>query len=162
MLPTSIAGSHIIPAPILCQVHLAEKEKQKLQVWSRIMPCKESFAWAMIPLFEGNHAGGLSDAAHKYYISNPFQSITRYHLHVTPYLAPILTRTFLLQLKRKHNDITENEAAESNDWMSPGYANAGSSPVPTPPSGKGLKASTKPKATKGQKSGPQTPLGFGE
>ncbi|PWZ37899.1 Oryzain alpha chain [Zea mays] len=76
--------------------------------------------------------------------------------------APILTRTFLLQLKRKHNDITENEAAESNDWMSPGYANAGSSPVPTPPSGKGLKASTKPKATKGQKSGPQTPLGFDE
>nr|ACG37656.1 transcription factor E2F2 [Zea mays] len=64
-------------------------------------------------------------------------------------------------LKRKHNDRTENEAAESNDWMSPGYANAGSSPVPTPPSGKGLKASTKPKATKGQKSGPQTPLGFG-
>ncbi|AQK87141.1 Exosome complex exonuclease RRP46-like protein [Zea mays] len=108
-------------------VHLAEKEKQKLQVWSRIMPCKESFAWAMIPLFE----------------------------------ALILTRTFLLQLKRKHNDRTENEAAESNDWMSPGYANAGSSPVPTPPSGKGLKASTKPKATKGQKSGPETPLGFG-
>ncbi|ONM26658.1 Exosome complex exonuclease RRP46-like protein [Zea mays] len=142
-------------------VHLAKKEKQKLQVWSRIMPCKESFAWAMIPLFEGNHAGGLSDAAHKYYISNPFQSITRYHLHVTPYLAPILTRTFLLQLKRKHNDRTENEATESNDWMSPGYANAGSSPVPTPPSGKGLKASTKPKATKGQKSGPRTPLGFG-
>ncbi|ONM26656.1 Exosome complex exonuclease RRP46-like protein [Zea mays] len=108
-------------------VHLAKKEKQKLQVWSRIMPCKESFAWAMIPLFE----------------------------------APILTRTFLLQLKRKHNDRTENEATESNDWMSPGYANAGSSPVPTPPSGKGLKASTKPKATKGQKSGPRTPLGFG-
>ena len=64
MLPTSIACSHIIPAPILCQVHLAEKEKQKLQVWTRIMPCKESFAWAMIPLFEGNHAGGLSDAAY--------------------------------------------------------------------------------------------------
>uniref|UniRef100_A0A804MHE8 Acid phosphatase n=1 Tax=Zea mays TaxID=4577 RepID=A0A804MHE8_MAIZE len=65
------------------------------------------------------------------------------------------------KLKQKHNDRTENEVAESNDWMSPGYANAGSSPVPTPPSGKGLKASTKPKATKGQKSGPQTPLGFG-
>jgi dedicator of cytokinesis protein 6/7/8 len=64
VLPTWIACSHIIPAPILCQVHLAEKEKQKLQVWSRIMPCKESFAWAMIPLFEGNHAGGLSDAAY--------------------------------------------------------------------------------------------------
>ncbi|KAF8728559.1 hypothetical protein HU200_017822 [Digitaria exilis] len=44
-------------------VHLTEKEKQKLQVWSRIMPYKESFAWAMIPLFEGNHAGGLGDAA---------------------------------------------------------------------------------------------------
>ncbi|ONL97599.1 Guanine nucleotide exchange factor SPIKE 1 [Zea mays] len=44
-------------------VHLAEKEKQKLQVWSRIMPYKESFAWAMIPLFESNRAGGLSDAA---------------------------------------------------------------------------------------------------
>ncbi|XP_039786290.1 guanine nucleotide exchange factor SPIKE 1-like isoform X5 [Panicum virgatum] len=44
-------------------VHLTDKEKQKLQVWSRIMPYKESFAWAMIPLFEGNHAGGLGDAA---------------------------------------------------------------------------------------------------
>lgn len=65
MLPTSIVCSHIIPALnfFVCQVHLAEKEKQKLQVWSRIMPYKESFAWAMIPLFEGNHAGGLSDAA---------------------------------------------------------------------------------------------------
>ena len=47
----------------LLQVHLTDKEKQKLQVWSRIMPYKESFAWAMIPLFEGNHAGGLGDAA---------------------------------------------------------------------------------------------------
>lgn len=45
--------------------------------------------------------------------------------------------------------------------MSPGYANAGSSPVPTPPSGKGLKPSAKPKATKGQKPCPQTPLNFG-
>ncbi|KAL5647943.1 hypothetical protein ACJX0J_042298, partial [Zea mays] len=32
---------------------ITEKQKQKLQVWSQIMPCKESFAWAMIPLFEG-------------------------------------------------------------------------------------------------------------
>jgi len=60
-------------------------------------------------------------------------------------------------LKRKHNK-EGNGAAESNDcMMSPGYANAGSSPVPTPPSGKGLKCSAKPKATKGQ-----NPLNFGE
>ena len=81
------------------------------------------------------------------------------HLHVTPYLALFLTRNFLLQLKRKHNNRAENEA---DLMMSPGYANAGSSPVPTPPSGKGLKPSTKPKAMKGQKSCPQTPLSFGE
>nr|XP_016480297.1 PREDICTED: guanine nucleotide exchange factor SPIKE 1-like isoform X2 [Nicotiana tabacum] len=35
-------------------VHLTEREKQKLQVWSRIMPYKESFAWAIIPLFDSN------------------------------------------------------------------------------------------------------------
>ncbi|KAL2461813.1 Guanine nucleotide exchange factor SPIKE 1 [Abeliophyllum distichum] len=33
-------------------VHLTEREKQKLQVWSRIMPYRESFAWAIIPLFD--------------------------------------------------------------------------------------------------------------
>ncbi|OAY76191.1 guanine nucleotide exchange factor SPIKE 1 [Ananas comosus] len=37
-------------------VHLTEREKQKLQVWSRIMPYRESFAWAIIPLFESNNA----------------------------------------------------------------------------------------------------------
>jgi len=64
-------------------------------------------------------------------------------------------------LKRKQNR-EGNGAAESNDWMmSPGYVNAGSSPVPTPPSGKGLKSSAKPKATKSQKPYPQTPLSFG-
>ncbi|XP_062204716.1 transcription factor E2FA-like isoform X1 [Phragmites australis] len=68
---------------------------------------------------------------------------------------------FRTPLKRKHNR-EENEAAESNDWMmSPGYANAAGSPVPTPPSGKGLKTSAKSKVTKGQKSCPQTPLCFG-
>nr|XP_027118067.1 guanine nucleotide exchange factor SPIKE 1 isoform X2 [Coffea arabica] len=35
-------------------VHLTEREKQKLQVWSRIMPYRESFAWAIIPLFDSN------------------------------------------------------------------------------------------------------------
>ncbi|KAL1563417.1 MAP kinase Spk1, variant 2 [Salvia divinorum] len=34
-------------------VHLTESEKQKLQVWSRLMPHRESFAWAVIPLFDG-------------------------------------------------------------------------------------------------------------
>ncbi|KAK4490505.1 hypothetical protein RD792_001185 [Penstemon davidsonii] len=33
-------------------VHLTEREKQKLQVWSRIMPYTESFSWAIIPLFD--------------------------------------------------------------------------------------------------------------
>ncbi|KAK1650389.1 hypothetical protein QYE76_068194 [Lolium multiflorum] len=44
-------------------VHLTEKEKQKLQVWSRIMPYREPFAWAMIPLFENNHSAGAGDTA---------------------------------------------------------------------------------------------------
>lgn len=35
-------------------VHLAEREKQKLQLWSRIMPYREPFAWAIIPLFDSN------------------------------------------------------------------------------------------------------------
>jgi transcription factor E2F3 len=46
--------------------------------------------------------------------------------------------------------------------MSPGYANVANSPIPTPPSGKGSKMATKPKAVKGQKSCPQTPSFFGE
>ncbi|CAH9114188.1 unnamed protein product [Cuscuta europaea] len=33
-------------------VHLTERERQKLQVWSHIMPYRESFAWAIIPLFD--------------------------------------------------------------------------------------------------------------
>lgn len=33
---------------------MTEREKQKLQVWSRIMPYRESFAWAVVPLFENN------------------------------------------------------------------------------------------------------------
>ncbi|GER31994.1 hypothetical protein STAS_08040 [Striga asiatica] len=33
--------------------HLTEREKQKLQVWSRIMSYREPFAWAIIPLFDG-------------------------------------------------------------------------------------------------------------
>uniref|UniRef100_A0A1D1YUR9 Dedicator of cytokinesis protein 11 n=1 Tax=Anthurium amnicola TaxID=1678845 RepID=A0A1D1YUR9_9ARAE len=34
--------------------HLTEREKQKLEDWSRIMPYRESFAWVIIPLFENN------------------------------------------------------------------------------------------------------------
>lgn len=35
-------------------VHLTERERQKLQVWSRIMPYRESFSWAIIPLFDSS------------------------------------------------------------------------------------------------------------
>lgn len=35
-------------------VHLTERERQKLQVWSRIMPYRESFAWAIVPLFDSS------------------------------------------------------------------------------------------------------------
>ncbi|KAK7405784.1 hypothetical protein VNO78_07393 [Psophocarpus tetragonolobus] len=35
-------------------VHLTEREKQKLQVWSKIMPYKESFAWTIVSLFDGS------------------------------------------------------------------------------------------------------------
>lgn len=41
------------------QVHLTEREKQKLQVWSQIMPYKESFAWAIVSLFD-NSIGAAS------------------------------------------------------------------------------------------------------
>lgn len=40
-------------------MHLTEREKQKLQVWSRIMPHRESFAWAIVPLFD-NSIGAAS------------------------------------------------------------------------------------------------------
>ena len=36
------------------QVHLTEREKQKLQVWSQIMPYRESFAWAIVSLFDNS------------------------------------------------------------------------------------------------------------
>lgn len=38
---------------------MTEREKQKLQVWSRIMPYRESFAWAIVPLFD-NSIGAVS------------------------------------------------------------------------------------------------------
>lgn len=40
-------------------MHLTERERQKLQVWSRIMPYSESFAWAIVPLFD-NSIGAAS------------------------------------------------------------------------------------------------------
>lgn len=36
-----------------------EREKQKLQVWSQIMPYRESFAWAIVSLFD-NSTGAAS------------------------------------------------------------------------------------------------------
>jgi len=37
-------------------VRLSEREKQKMQIWSLIMPYKESFAWAIVPLFDNSIA----------------------------------------------------------------------------------------------------------
>ncbi|KAL9243906.1 hypothetical protein vseg_017743 [Gypsophila vaccaria] len=44
-------------------VQLSERERQKLQVWSRIMPYRESFAWAMVPLFDSSVAGTSGGSA---------------------------------------------------------------------------------------------------
>lgn len=44
-------------------VHLTEREKQKLQVWSRIVPYRESFAWAVVPLFDNSISAASGGAA---------------------------------------------------------------------------------------------------
>lgn len=44
-------------------MHLTEREKQKLQVWSRIMPYQESFAWAVVPLFNNNITTNTGESA---------------------------------------------------------------------------------------------------
>lgn len=65
---------------------------------------------------------------------------------------------FSVQLKRKA-DQEENEAAESSEWTtSPGYAEAVSSPLLTPVSGKGGRVHGKSKAPKYNKAGPHTPM----
>jgi len=38
---------------------LLEREKQKLQVWARIMPFREPFAWATVLLFDATVTGGV-------------------------------------------------------------------------------------------------------
>ncbi|XP_017700050.1 transcription factor E2FB-like [Phoenix dactylifera] len=61
-------------------------------------------------------------------------------------------------LKRKP-DQEDNEAAESSEWTtSPGYAEAVTSPLLTPVSGKGGRTYGRSKAAKNSKSGPQTPM----
>lgn len=42
---------------------MIERDKQKLQVWSRIMPFRESFAWAIIPLFDNSIASATGGSA---------------------------------------------------------------------------------------------------
>ena len=42
---------------------MTEKEKQKLQVWARIMPYREAFAWAVVPLFETHAGAGVGGTA---------------------------------------------------------------------------------------------------
>lgn len=41
------------------QIHLSEKEKQKLQIWARVMPFREPFAWATVSLFDSSLTGGV-------------------------------------------------------------------------------------------------------
>lgn len=45
---------------LLCaKVHLTEREKQKLQVWARVMPFREPFSWAVVALFDASVTGGV-------------------------------------------------------------------------------------------------------
>nr|XP_024395928.1 guanine nucleotide exchange factor SPIKE 1-like isoform X2 [Physcomitrium patens] len=39
--------------------YLSEREKQKLQVWARVMPFREPFAWATVSLFDSSVTGGV-------------------------------------------------------------------------------------------------------
>jgi hypothetical protein len=39
------------------QVHVTEREKQKLKVWAQMMPYREPFAWAAVPLFDNSIPG---------------------------------------------------------------------------------------------------------
>jgi hypothetical protein len=41
------------------QLYLSEREKQKLQVWARVMPFREPFAWATVSLFDSSVTGGV-------------------------------------------------------------------------------------------------------
>ena len=45
------------------QAHLTEREKQKLQVWSQIMPYRESFAWAIVSLFDNSVGAATGGSA---------------------------------------------------------------------------------------------------
>lgn len=52
---------HQINNSMFCclKVHLTQREKQKLQVWARVMPFREPFSWSTIPLFDANITGGV-------------------------------------------------------------------------------------------------------
>ncbi|KAG0603065.1 hypothetical protein M758_10G063500 [Ceratodon purpureus] len=39
--------------------YLSDREKQKLQVWARVMPFREPFAWATVSLFDSSVTGGV-------------------------------------------------------------------------------------------------------
>ncbi|KAL5660247.1 hypothetical protein ACJX0J_027372, partial [Zea mays] len=96
-------------------VHLAEKEKQKLQVWTRIMPCKESFAWAMIPLFEVKESyivDSLQDPKRK--VHKPVKGVLRLEVE---------------KLHGGHNDVdnTSEGGSMANDLNDAGDINNGRS-----------------------------------
>lgn len=42
---------------------MSERERQKLQVWSQIMPFRESFAWAMVSLFDNSIGAATGGSA---------------------------------------------------------------------------------------------------
>lgn len=42
---------------------MTERERQKLQVWSQLMPYRESFAWAMVSLFDNSIAAASVGSA---------------------------------------------------------------------------------------------------
>ena len=42
---------------------MSERERQKLQVWSQIMPYRESFAWAMVSLFDNSIGAATGGSA---------------------------------------------------------------------------------------------------
>lgn len=84
------------------QVHLTKREKQKLPVWSQIMPYKESFAWAIVPLFDNNIAAASGGSASS---SSP--------------LAPSISGS------SSHDGVSESSAKIALDGK-PGYSSGSS------------------------------------
>ncbi|XP_073004550.1 transcription factor E2FA-like isoform X2 [Typha latifolia] len=90
----------------------------------------------------------------------PFLAPDEYHRFSADGRRDDMTDALIIKtpLKRKAEQ-EENEAAESVEWMSSaGYAEAVTSPLLTPVSGKGGRLYGKSKGAKYNKAGPQTPM----